>query len=162
MLQSLVRCTWAPKGQMPVCAAWPRHDRWSVLSALSVSPKRRRLGLYFDILDHNIATDDFETFILRVRQRLGRSIILVMDRYTVHKAAAQRFGDTMQVEWLPPYAPELNPVELVWNHTKHDDLANFLPDNLIELGHAVAPSIRNTRSQWSLLRAFFQHAGLDL
>lgn len=162
MLQPLVRRTWAPQGQTPVLTAWTRHDRLSVISALSVSPQCRRLGLYFDIFDHNIATADFEIFIQRVHQRLGRSIILVMDRYAVHKAAARRFDDRMQVEWLPAYAPELNPVELVWNHTKHADLANFLPDDLMELGHAVAASIRHTRRQPTLLRAFFQHAALEL
>jgi hypothetical protein len=34
---------------------------------------------------------------------------------------------------LPPYAPDLNPAEEVWNHAKYADPANFIPDNLADL-----------------------------
>jgi len=60
MLQPVVRRTWAPKGKTPIHYSWDRYDRLSVISAITVSPKRQRLGLYFDIRDHNIVTDDFE------------------------------------------------------------------------------------------------------
>jgi transposase len=68
----------------------------------------------------------------------------------------------MEIEWLPAYAPELNPAEQVWKHTKYDDLANFMPDDVLHLGRAVADSIRHTRSDQSLLRSFFEHAKLKL
>ena len=42
---------------------------------------------------------------------------------------------------LPAYAPELNPVEQCWNHTKYADLANFIPDDLDHLQQAVEASI---------------------
>ena len=81
MLQPRVRRTWAPRGQTPILSEWDRHDRLSVISAITVSPRRRRLGLVFDIFDHNIDTDDFETFIEHVLRRVQRRIILVLDRY---------------------------------------------------------------------------------
>lgn len=164
MLQPTVRRTWAPKGQTPVHHSWDRRDRLSAISAVTVSPARRRLGLYFDILDHNVRTDDFERFIVHVRRRLGRPITLVMDRYAVHRSAARRrrFGRRVQIEWPPAYAPELNPDEQVWNRAKYTDLANFLPRDIQELGHALAHSLRRTRGQQNLLRSFFQHAKLPL
>jgi len=166
MLQPVVRRTWAPRGQTPIHYSWDRRDRLSVLSAITVSAGRRRLGLYFDIVDHNIDTDEFERFVAMVRRRLQRPILLVLDRWSVHRCAAQRFlrrfPKQIQVEWLPAYAPELNPVEQVWNRTKYSDLANHLPENLVSLGKAVAGSIRNTRSQAPLLRSFFRHANLGL
>jgi transposase len=166
MLQPTVRRTWAPRGQTPVLDCWDRHDRLSVISALTVSPKRKRLGLYFDIFDHNIVTDDFEMFVARLLGRLGRPITLVMDRWQVHRSGArrleQRFGRRIRVEWLPAYAPELNPDEQVWNHTKYADLANFIPDDVLHLGKSIAKSIRNTRSNQTLLRSFFHHAKLKL
>jgi len=88
MLQPVVRRTWAPRGETPVLDCWDRHDRLSVISALTVSPHRHRLGLYFDIFDHNIVADDFEEFIARVLQRIGHPITLVMDRWQVHRAGA--------------------------------------------------------------------------
>lgn len=143
---------------------WDRHDRLSVISAITMSAERRRLGLYFDIFDHNIVTDDFVEFVARLLRRIGRRIILVLDRWQVHKSGVRqlqkRFGRRALVEWLPAYAPELNPVEQVWNHTKHTDLANFIPDNALQLGRSVADSIRATRSRKTLIRSFFNHAGL--
>ncbi|MCH8914179.1 MAG: transposase [Planctomycetes bacterium] len=166
MLQPTVRRTWAPLGQTPIHHSWDRRDRLSAISAITVSPRRRQLGLYFDILDHNVKTDDFERFVASLLRRLSRPIILVMDRYSVHRAAAKRlpprFGRRITIEWLPAYAPELNPDEQVWNRAKYTDLANFIPDDVDELGHAMAASFRKTRRRQSLLRSFFQHAKLPL
>lgn len=166
MLQPTVRRTWSPKGNTPIHYSWDRHDRLSAVSAITVSPKRKHLGLYFDVLDHNVKADDFEWFITWVLRRLGRPIMLVMDRYSVHRSAAKRlqarFGRRICIEWLPPYAPELNPDEQVWNRAKYIDLANFLPDDVHELGHAMANSFRSTRDEQSLLRSFFKHAQLPL
>jgi len=166
MLQPTARRSWAPVGQTPILRNWHRRDRLSAISAVTVSPGRRRLGLYFDILDHNVRTDDFEAFIEGVLRRLGRPIIVVMDRYSVHRAAAKRlrdrFGGRITVEWLPAYAPELNPDEQVWNHAKSVDLANFVPDDINELGQALAASLRGTRSRQSLLRSFFKLADLSV
>lgn len=166
MLQPVVRRTWAPRGQTPIHYSWDRRDRLSAISAITVSPERRRLGLYFDICDHNIVTEDFETFVERILLRLHRPIILVIDRWQVHRAGAlrllRRFAQRVEIEWLPPYAPDLNPVEQVWNRTKHTDLANYLPQDIVSLGHAVTASIRSTRSQTPLLRSFFRYCELEL
>ena len=166
MLQPVVRRTWAPRGQTPIQYSWDRRDRLSVISAITVSPQRRQLGLYFDIFDHNIVTDDFEMFVAAVLRRLGHPIILVMDRWQVHRGGAQRllqrFPKRVQIEWLPAYAPDLNPVEQVWNRTKYTDLANYIPDDILSLGQEVAHSIRRTRSRQPLLRSFFHHCGLEL
>lgn len=166
MLQPTVRRTWALKGRTPILKSYDRHDRLSAISAITISPQRRRLGLYFDILDHNVKADDFEAFADHLLRRVRRPIILVIDRYSVHRSAVKRLqarhGKRLQVEWLPAYAPELNPDEQVWNHTKYADLANFVPDDALHLGRSVARSLRKTRGQQSLLRTFFKHAGLSL
>jgi len=69
-----------------------------------------------------------------VQRQLRRGVILVLDRWAVHRKAAQAlFGDRrFWIEWLPPYAPELNPVEHVWDHTQYGDLANYIPDDVVE------------------------------
>ena len=166
MLQPTVRRTWAPRGHTPIHLSWDRHDRLSVISAISISSQRRRLGLYFDIRDHNIQTDEFETFVAATVRRLRRPITLVMDRLSVHRAGAKRlqarFGDSVQIEWLPAYAPELNPAEQVWKHTKFDDMPNFIPKDIYDLGHAISQSIRHTRSSQPLLKSFFEFAQLPL
>jgi transposase len=87
MLQPVVRRTWAPKGQTPVHYSWDRRDRLSVISAITVSPERRRLGLYFDVHDHNIDTDTFESVVRWLRRQVRRGIILVLDRWSYTKYA---------------------------------------------------------------------------
>jgi len=71
-------------------------------------------------------------------------------------------ADWVQPEWLPPYAPDLNPVEQVRSHAKYSDLANFIPDDLADLDRAVRPSMAGQRDQPSLIRSYFHLAGLKL
>jgi transposase len=44
-------------------------------------------------------------------------------------------GGRLLTEYLPSYAPELNPVEYLWGYWKHHALPNFCPDDLTELGY---------------------------
>lgn len=166
MLQPLVRRTWAPRGRTPTQKTWDRHDRLSVISALTVAPRRRRLGLYFQVHRHNIRTEQVVGFLRSLHRRLGRNIIVVMDRWSVHRAALRRLVEAgsrwLAVEWLPAYAPELNPTEQVWNHTKYGDLANYIPDDIDALCREVERSIGAKRSRARLLRSFFNHAELHL
>jgi transposase len=166
MLQPTVRRTWAPRGQTPIHKSWGRRDRLSVLSAITLAPRRKRLGLYFEVHTHNITTGEAVRFIRWVRRRLGRRIILVWDRWNVHRAAARQLLDDglghVQVEWLPAYAPELNPAEHVWNHAKYTDLANFLPDDVSHLGAAVVGSLDAMSARPNLLRSFIHAAKLRL
>ena len=76
----------------------------------------------------------------------------------VAEGAARRFA----FEYLPPYAPDLNPVEYVWRHTKHADLANFIPDDLDHPAVEVTESLDDQRAASLLLYSFFNHAGLTL
>jgi transposase len=164
MLQPLVRRTWAPEGQTPVMYCWDRRDRLSVIAGLSLSARRRRIGLYFAIHDRNVTAEQTEAFLRQVQRSLGRKLIVVMDRWSVHRKAAKAIiGDQrFWFEWLPPYAPDLNPVEHVWNHTKYGDLANFVPDDVLDLETEFEKSIDGTAEHPDLLRSFFHAAELTL
>jgi len=166
MLQPVVRRTWGPQGDTPLQHRWERHDRLSGMSAVTVSPRRRHLDLYFALQEHNIRTPDIETFVAELLAHFPRGIILVMDRWQVHRSTARqllrRFPHRVHIEWLPAYAPELNPDEQVWTRTKYMDLANFCPENLTDLAQAVRHSLEQTKTQQSLLRSFFAHARLEL
>ena len=61
-------------------------------------------------------------FVRRMFIRRGR-ILLVMDNASYHKSKAllrelARFGGGVQVVYLPPYSPDLNPVEMIWKELK--------------------------------------------
>lgn len=166
MLQPVVRRTWAPRGQTPIQYSWDRHDRLSVISALTVAPVRRQLGLYFRIHRDNVRWDKVVPFLTLLHQHLRRRFVLVLDRLNAHRKAIRilqaAHPDWFEVEWLPAYAPDLNPVEMVWNHTKYADLANFIPEDLDDLHQAITTSLSSTRKQGHLIHSFFQHAGLEL
>jgi transposase len=68
----------------------------------------------------------------------------------------------MDVEWLPAYSPELNPVEQIWNHSKYSQLANFIPDDVTHLTEVVQDSLCVQSRQPSLLRSFFHCAKLKI
>jgi hypothetical protein len=168
MLQPVRRRTWAPRGQTPALRCWDRRDRLSFIAALTVSPRRRHLGLYFDAYgpNHNVATGEVCVMVLGMLRRFPRGIVLVLDRLPAHRSAAARLlrshGDRIDVEWLPAYAPDLNPVEGLWAHAKHGDLPNYCPDHAEALRLAVEDSIGTAARSQPLLRSFFGLTGLRL
>ena len=166
MLQPTVRRTWAPKGHTPIQHSWDRHDRLSVTGAITVSPVHKRLGFYFSMASWNLTGDDVLTFVQQLRGHLKRPLLLIWDRFSGHKKAARLlrdiYGSRIHVEFLPAYAPELNVVDHAWGHTKYGELANFIPHDVDDLADEVAQSLIAKHGRRDLLKAFFQHARLDL
>lgn len=166
MLQPVCRRTWAPRGQTPILCQWDRRDRLSAISALTVAPRRRRFGLYWRLHRHNVRSADVLHFLRHLRRHLPHGFTLIWDRHRPHRATrvTQWLAHSRRivVEWLPAYAPELNPVEAVWSHTKYGDLANFAPDDLAALEGGVLGSLGNARAERTLLAAFFAAAELTI
>lgn len=164
MLQPLIRRTWAPQGQTPVMYCWDRHDRLSVIAGLSLASRRRRIGLYFAVHEKNVTHAELEGFLRELQRHLRRRLLVVMDRWAVHRKVARTLeaDARFRFEWLPPYAPDLNPVEHVWNHTKYGDLANYIPDDVHDLDCELDWSLHKTRQCPRLLRSFFHAAQLEL
>jgi hypothetical protein len=48
----------------------------------------------------------------------------------------------LQIEFLPAYAPELNPVEYLWGYWKQHELPNFCPKHFFELSHQAQQALR--------------------
>ena len=95
MLQPTVRRTWAPRGQTPVHRSWDRPDRFSTHGAITVSPKRRRLGFYFHLQGRNVKAEDVVAFIRQVRKQLGwKRLVIVWDRLGAHRKAERNAGIT--------------------------------------------------------------------
>lgn len=166
MLQPLCRRTWAPRGQTPILRQWDRRDRLSVISALTVAPRRRRYGLYWMYHRHNIRTPEILRFLRMLHRHIPHGFTLIWDRHRPHRAKAVSAWlarhPRIVVEWLPPYAPDLNPAEHVWGHTKYSDLANFAPANIEHLEDRVLSSLLHKRGERRLLASFFRASQLEL
>jgi len=150
----------------PVQYASQRHDRLSVIGSLSLSPRQRRIGMAFQVHDENIRTPHVVAYLRRLHRQLRRPLIVVMDRLNVHRATVRELRQSgatwLHVEWLPAYAPELNPVEAMWCHAKCSSLANFVPDEIDHLRDAVIESVGDLHWGNRLKRSFFHTAELPL
>jgi len=66
----------------------------------------------------------------------------------------------LELEFLPAYAPELNPVEYLWGHWKQHELPNFCPRNYGELSYHARRALRRMRRRPILVTAFWKQAEL--
>jgi transposase len=171
MLQPLVQRTWAPRGQTPILRCWDRRDRLSVIAAITVPPsrERHRIATVFRIHPRTIRTTQATEFLRALNRQVRGPLIVVLDRLNVHRAAVKRWlasrppdAPRVMVEWLPPYAPDLNPTEQLWNNGKRTDLANLAPADRNDLRTHVRRSIIRQRCRPNLLAAAFDRAGLHL
>ena len=66
----------------------------------------------------------------------------------------------IQVSYLPPYAPELNPVEYIWAYWKQHELPNVCPKDFWGLGQEARRTLRRMRRRPRLISAFWKQASL--
>jgi len=71
--------TWAPRGRTPVPRHGYRRDKVSVISGLSVSPKRHSLGLYYRLWFNNIGQAEVCEFVRRLLRHLHGPVIALLD-----------------------------------------------------------------------------------
>jgi transposase len=169
MLTPTVRRTLAPRGKTPILKSGDRHDRISTISAVTVSPKRRRLGLDFRLLadDANAHGEDTVDFLKQLRRHIPGPMTILWDRSNIHdrsKVVRAYLAEHPEIvtEKLPSYAPETNPDESVWEHTKHGRLANFTPEDTAELRSVLIEEFHRIHRKRELLSAFIRHAGVPI
>ena len=97
-----------------------------------------------------------------LRQFRGK-VIVVWDGWTVHGAALKEVPSSrLEAVTRPPDAPELNPVEQVWNRWKWTDLANATFGTSTELLGQLCPHLEQTALLPQRLKSFWEGAELDL
>jgi putative transposase len=118
------------------------------------------------LLHHNARTDDIVHFLRQVHAHLRRPLLLVCDRLPAHRSAVRRLQQAgsgwLDVDWLPIYAPDLDPVENLWSQSKYGDLANFIPGDITELHETLDQLFQEYQHDPARLRSFFQAMQLTL
>jgi putative transposase len=108
---------------------------------------------------------DYAALLDAAHQQLGGPLVVVWDNLNTHVSAAMAeliaARDWLTICQLPPYAHELNPVELVWSHLKRS-LANLVKRNLAQLTALVKTRLRRMQYRPGLLEGFLASTGLDL
>jgi transposase len=168
-LSPVVRRTYAPRGQTPVQEAWHRKGKVSAISAVTVSPVRRRPNLYFRLLADNANAhgEDTVAFLAQLRGEIKGPMTIFWDRSKIHERsgvvrAYLAKHPEIVTEDFPGYAPEANPDEGVWGYTKYHRLPNFAPEDTWELRRRLIAELSNQRRRRDLLASFIRHAGIPL
>lgn len=147
--------SWAPRGRTPVLRQRCRRDKISVISAISVSPKRHRLGLYYQLWFDTIGQLEVGAFPRHLPRHPRGPVIALLDNSSTHKGEPPRQlpgrHRRLGIEYFPSYAPQLNPDEGVWSLAKRD-LANAQPSDVHELMEQIIDSIDSTRNSAAKLR----------
>lgn len=138
----------------------------SVISVLTCSPGGLRPRLYFETLRGAVNAEIFVRFLRGVKQHMGgRKLILIIDNLRVHKAKMvnvylKKQQHWLTVDYLPPYAPELNPVEYVWSSRKRKDFGNAMISGSQELERRIKESGEQARGDPTLLKGFLKASTL--
>jgi transposase len=138
---------------------------WKSLSAIAGLTSR---DFYFQLHEGSIKSAQVIAFLQALHRQLPGKILLLWDGAPIHRSREvtlylQTQSDWLQVERLPAYAPEINPVEYLWGYWKKTELANFCPKNIWELGHVASQAlkrIRRRKRRPQLIAAFFAQAEL--
>ena len=137
------------------------HEHLSVISAVTTAGK-----LFTRVQEEAFCGEQVVAFLEQLQRFLGGKLLIYWDRSQIHRGepvkawlAARRAGE-VRIEPLPPYAPELNPDEEVWNELKHHDLANVSCLDLRGLRTQLRRGIQRLQHRPNLIRGFFAQAGL--
>ena len=168
LMAPLVRRTWAPRGETPILRQRTRsRQKVSAAGVVTISPQRRRLGLYVALYPNaNITAVVLVGFLRALRRHVRGPLILIWDRLATHRARSTKafleHCPQLRSVLLPPYAPELNAVEYVWSYLKGGPLANHAPDDANELARTAVRHARTIAGKQPLLRGFVHATGLPL
>jgi putative transposase len=106
--------------------------------------------LYFDLHRDDMTGTEVIWFLEQLLEEIPGRIIVVWDNGGIHRCAevatfAWLNRRRPELRRLPPYAPELNPDEGIWDVIKNDQLANYCPLSLDELESTVQSELRALR-----------------
>jgi transposase len=113
------------------------------------------------IFEGRMNGDTFIEFLERLIHNAERPIFLIVDGHPSHRARkvlefVESTEGWLRLFFLPPYSPELNPDELVWNHLKNHGVGKRVPESRDHLKQIVLGHLRSLQKMPSLVRGFFR------
>ena len=139
----------------------------SICSALAYRWDGRKTRLLFSIASGSYTDEKLIGFLTDARKEFRRRrVILVWDGLPSHRSLLMKRYLDSQRRWLsvvhlPPYAPDLNPVEFAWGNIKGQELANLCSDDLAAMVSGVRKGFARVCKTKVLPHSFLQHAGIS-
>ena len=111
--------TWALKGKTPVLRTTGARFSINMISAISAKGHMR-----FMITSGRMNSELFIEFLKRLIHNAAHPVFLIVDGHPTHKSTKVKkyvvsTQGKLKLFYLPPYSPELNPDEFVWNYVKN-------------------------------------------
>jgi transposase len=147
--------TWAPVGQTPVVGATAVRHAVKMVSAIG-----RRGEISFMVHEGSMDAELFIEFLEAVLHDFETPVFLIVDGASVHKAnIVKEFVKStegrLELFFLPPYSPELNPDEWVNKNVKHDKIARAVPLTRDDLKPVAVEALKRLKECPEIVRGFF-------
>jgi transposase len=149
--------SYAPRGRTPLVRVCRRRAGLSLLSAVANKGELRWM-----VVEGAVKAPDLVRFLRRLVRDAGRKVFLILDRLKVHRARLTRdwlaeHRAEIEVVYLPPYSPELNPDEGVNAGLKQAVPRKAPARSKRQLKRAVVSHMRGLSKRPQRIRAIFQH-----
>ncbi len=122
-------------------------------------------NFYFRLFPGTIKAPQVVQFLEHLQRHLPGKLLVIWDNLATHRSrlvreyvAAQR--GRLTLEYLPAYAPELNPTEYVWGYWKQHEVPNLCPKDFAALSRHARAALRRMRRRPTLVQAFWRQAEL--
>ena len=132
-----------------------RFERTSIISAIGLNGYIAPM-MFSGTLDGDLFSGYVKQYLVR---ELNKDDILILDNLSSHKVqgAVQPLIDKgIKILWLPPYSPDLNPIELSWSKVK-SILRKLKATNLETLKEALKNALESVTK--NDIKNWFKHNG---
>ncbi|HLG19648.1 MAG TPA: IS630 family transposase [Bdellovibrionota bacterium] len=148
--------TWAVRGQTPIVRVTGARFGMNLISA--VSPRGE---MKFMVIHGTMAAKQFCEFLRRLIHNARRPIFLIVDGHPTHRAKkvstfVKSTHGKLRLFFLPPYSPELNPDEFVWNDLKNNGVGRSAIVGPDQMKVTVMSHMRSLQKNSEKIRSFFQ------
>ncbi len=154
-LTGVLARTWGPRGARTIQKMTGKRGTIPVMSALGSNGT-----LLFQLYDNRIASGEVISFLSEMlKHHSRRHLVVVMDRARPHTSKETeefiKSQKRLHVFYLPPYSPDFNPDEQVWNYLKNEKLKGHQARNEQELREITHQQLNNMAEDGSTLGALF-------
>jgi transposase len=124
-------------------------------------------SFYFQLVEGAVRGPQVVEFLRYLLRHIRQPMIIVWDRLPAHRGTLVRqFVEAQEgrihLEFLPAYAPELNPTEYIWGYWKQHELPNVCPKGWWDLDQRSRQTLRRMRRRPRLIESFWKQAELSL
>ena len=148
--------TWGIKGQTPVISSTGSRFSFSLISAITSKGHMR-----FMVTEGGVNSKVFIGFLKRLITGSTKKIFLVVDNGPAHvskktKDFVASVSTKLELFFLPPYSPDLNPDELVWNHLKNHTVGRSTVKDKNDFRKKVTRSMKSLQANRKKIKSFFE------